>query len=167
MSECEACGGLGTDSFNRVCEVCGGDGETSPAYRPGDIAMVDSKPAVCIQVSGQYQDWHFLGIDPHADGSWTAFPREVGPVLGNVTDIAAARTLVTTEEHGLRIAATGNALKGGIHEQFLTVTGGSGNSEDNSEVHLQLDGCCGDFAQGWFRVDHLRLAIDTAEKEAP
>lgn len=63
-------------------------------YRPGDIAMVTgvalgSKPAPAVCLGGYMGDqttWHFL------TGGWTNHPAEVGPVLGNVADIAAAET---------------------------------------------------------------------------
>jgi hypothetical protein len=49
----------------------------------------------------------------------------------------------------------------------LEITGGEGNFDDPArpEVHLLMRstcGCCQDFAQGWFRVDELRAAIDAA-----
>jgi hypothetical protein len=59
-------------------------------YRPGDIAMVDGKPAVWKRLSAassygadQYR-WEFI------EGGWNAEPAEVGPVLGNVGDIAVS-----------------------------------------------------------------------------
>lgn len=93
MSECDACGGLGTDSHNRVCEFCGGDGETSPTYRPGDIAMVKSMARDEVAV------WTAAADIPrrtdgwvHLDGTRPIRVSEVGPVLGNVADIAAMMT---------------------------------------------------------------------------
>lgn len=47
----------------------------------------------------------------------------------------------------------------------LEITGGEGNLDDCPEVHLLLRStcdCCEDFAQGWFRVDELRAAINAA-----
>lgn len=58
----------------------------SDTYRPGDIAMVDGKPAVWITSPVDADIWDWM------DGGWTVNPREVGPVLGNVADIAAAET---------------------------------------------------------------------------
>lgn len=51
----------------------------SPTYRAGDIAMVDGEVAI----------WQQRGAWQRLNGA-TPFATEVGPVLGNVGDIAAA-----------------------------------------------------------------------------
>lgn len=63
---------------------------TEPTYRPGDIAMVSDKfhpeaPAVYMgtSYSPHLTLWHWIGY------GHTYAPTEVGPVLGNVADIAA------------------------------------------------------------------------------
>jgi len=61
---------------------------SAPTYRPGDIAMVDVEghgdAMPCVLISkGRWQA---------LDGAWTCVTGEVGPVLGNVGDIAAMMT---------------------------------------------------------------------------
>lgn len=70
----------------------------------------------------------------------------------------------TPTEDGMRISATGNDFKPGTeHDQFITLTGGDGNLVAE-EVHVQFNGCCGDFAQGWFRIEDLEAAIAAARE---
>lgn len=59
---------------------------TEPTYRPGDIAMVEGKPAVYL-ASGFGMEAHWQHL---ARGYSSRSSTEVGPVLGNVADIAAA-----------------------------------------------------------------------------
>lgn len=52
----------------------------------------------------------------------------------------------------------------------LEITGGEGNLDDCTEVHLLMRStcdCCEDFAQGWFRVEELRAAIAAAIAARP
>lgn len=67
-----------------------------------------------------------------------------------------------------RIPATGNDLKPNHPGTFLTVSQGpSGNTDtDDVEVHVMIEGCCGDFAQGWFRESDLTKAIADASRES-
>lgn len=59
-----------------------------------------------------------------------------------------------------RIPATGNGMKTG-HDTWLAIEHGDGNLDGiEPEVHLAIEGCCGDFAQAWFRVADLRAALD-------
>ena len=63
-----------------------------PTYRPGDIAMVDGKPAVWLRLQQARQDGSPIELWRWMDGDWrwwTSKPAEVGPVLANVADIAA------------------------------------------------------------------------------
>lgn len=65
---------------------------SAPTYRPGDIAMVDGKPAVWLQLQQARQDGSPIELWRWLDGDWrwwTSKPAEVGPVLANVADIAA------------------------------------------------------------------------------
>ena len=60
---------------------------SAPTYRPGDIAMVGTIPAVWTWDADQGSyDW----MDPDDGQFFGPFAAEiVGPVLGNVADIAA------------------------------------------------------------------------------
>ncbi|GAB3863581.1 hypothetical protein GCM10028801_31550 [Nocardioides maradonensis] len=58
----------------------------SSTYRPGDIAVVEDRPAVYMPTR-----WEWM------DGTWTAIPLSVGPVLGNVFDIANASCRMTPD----------------------------------------------------------------------
>jgi hypothetical protein len=67
-----------------------------------------------------------------------------------------------------KIPATGNDIKPNHPGTFLTVQPGpSHNLEPGSEaeVHIKIEGCCGDFAQGWFRLADLAEAIADAGME--
>lgn len=73
-------------------------------YRPGDIAMVDGKPAVWVASRAGTYVWHYLnGAEP--------FGIEVGPVLGNVGDIATAGGIV-------RLRAVADALEARYAQGF-------------------------------------------------
>lgn len=52
-------------------------------YRPGDIAVIEGQPVVCVREDGRL--WAKLtgGLDLISDLTM------IGPVLGNVADIAA------------------------------------------------------------------------------
>jgi hypothetical protein len=67
---------------------------------------------------------------------------------------------------GGKVPATGNGLKPGHPGTFLTVSGGpSGNTDTyEPEVHIKIEGCCGDFAQGWFKASDLEAAIAAAKE---
>lgn len=57
---------------------------SAPTYRPGDIAMVDGKPAVYIKADAWAVGlWHWL------DGGTAPVRPEVGLILENVIEIAA------------------------------------------------------------------------------
>lgn len=56
---------------------------SAPTYRPGDIAMVDGIPCAWTE-DGWAPHWH-----PTTEPRTNWRKREVGPVLGNVADIAA------------------------------------------------------------------------------
>lgn len=53
--------------------------QTAPEYRAGDIAVVEGRRAVY-----QPTRWEWL------DGTWTAIPLSVGPVLGNIFNLPPA-----------------------------------------------------------------------------
>lgn len=67
------------------------------------------------------------------------------------------------------IGATGNGMKShDTYDTFMEVTGGEGNLwESEPEVHLLLKSNDGDFAQGWFRVSDLLVAIGRAVEPLP
>jgi hypothetical protein len=52
--------------------------ESEQKYRTGDIATVEGRVAVYMPTR-----WEWM------DGTWTTIPLTVGPVLGNVYDVAA------------------------------------------------------------------------------
>lgn len=82
-----------------------------------------------------------------------------------MSDTPAQQTI----ENGMKISSTGNNFKHStVHDAFLSVTGDpDGDGEDGpTEVHLRFDGCCGDFAQGWFHIVDLEAAITAAAKAA-
>ncbi len=73
--------------------------------------------------------------------------------------------LVDDDEVTHTVRATGDAPDD-PDRPVLEITGGEGNFFDSTrpEVHLLMRStcqCCEDFAQGWFRVDELRGAIDS------
>lgn len=68
-------------------------------------------------------------------------------------------------QDGLKIPATGNPHKTGTkHDQWLSITAGPSHNldDDEPEVHLDFEGCCGSSARGWFKVADLELAIAVA-----
>jgi len=68
------------------------------------------------------------------------------------------------EDYGETILpATGNMVK--FHNRnkvYLEVSGGYGNGIYYQEVHLLMRSEDGDFAQGWFSLEGLRLALEKA-----
>jgi hypothetical protein len=70
-----------------------------------------------------------------------------------------------TDTPTISIPATGNASKPGRHEMHLKVSGphDAGNFSGGPEVHLQMIGQDGEFAQGWFPVPALLAAIAATE----
>ena len=65
----------------------------TPAYRPGDIAVVkwdEREEHVAVAISNG-PDCRVSWMSPETH-YWTVMPHEVGPVLGNVADIAAMMT---------------------------------------------------------------------------
>jgi hypothetical protein len=83
----------------------------------------------------------------------------------------SAGALVDNDEVTRIVRATGDGPDD-PDRPVLEISGGEGNFDDSArpEVHLLMRStcqCCENFAQGWFRVDELRAAIDSVLAERP